>query len=340
MNYSHRFFLYGPVGLFAILMLAVMGYWWIASGAASRKLDAINGHQVAPGISVHFDRKTMSGFPFRIDTELDGLRVAIATSHGPAIWTAEHFAAHSLTYGRTQFIFEAAGKQHIEWHDDAGHLHHYDFLPGSLRASMIAEGGRLSRFDLDLLNADSPDVAAAHVQLHLRKDPKIDGLDLFVSVDGARIAPALKPAFGPDVKTLRIDAMVSPGASFDSLLAGHADWRAAAENWRGRHGGVLVKAFQMNWGKLDIAGKGALAVDDLHRPMGALQLQIGDWQPLLREARQRGWLKGADDGLAAAFFEFAANVQAAGAPLDTTLGFQDGIVFVGPVPADLLSPLY
>lgn len=341
MNYSHRFFLYGPVGLFAILMLGVMGYWWIASTAMSHKLDAINGQAVAPGITVSFSQKTMSGFPFRVDTELDGLRVQVATSHGPTIWTAEHFAAHALTYDGTHFIFEAAGQQKIVWHDDAGVEHHYDFLPGALRASLISKTGKLSRFDLDLMEADSPDVSAARAQIHLRQDPKIDALDLFLSADGVHIAPDLKPAFGSDIKTFQIDALVSPGSSFDGLLAGHADWRAAAENWRVRKGGVLVKDLRMNWGTLSIAGKGALAMDEMHRPMGALHLTIGDWQSLLRKAQQRGWIKGANDGLSAGLLAFAAQAPATTVtPLDAVLGFQNGILFVGPVPADLLTPLY
>jgi len=339
MNYSHRFFLYGPVGLFAILMLGVIGYWFVASASVSHKLDAINGHEFAPGIRISFAQKTMGGFPFRLDSELDGLRVEIATSHGPTVWTAEHFAFHSLTYGRTQYVFEAAGKQAITWHKDSGELRTYQFLPALLRGSMIARAGEVSRLDLEAINVDSADVAAVLVQLHLRKDPKIDGLDLFVSADGVHIADDLKPAFGPDMKTLRIDALISPGTSFDPLLAGRGDWRVAAENWRTRHGGVLVNSIALDWGKLDIAGKGAMTVDAAHRPMGALQLKIDDWQPLVRQAQQRGWLKGADNGLAAGFFAFAENAQDTG-PLSATLGFKDGILFVGTVPADTLSPLY
>ena len=339
MNYSHRFFLYGPVGLFVVLMLAVIGYWFIESRAVSLKLDAINGHELAPGIRFSFAQKSMSGFPFRIDSELDGLRVEIATSHGPAVWTAEHFAFHSLTYGRTQYVFEAAGKQVVTWHKDSGELRTYAFLPALLRGSIIGRGDEISRFDLEAIGVDSADVAATQMQLHLRKDPKIDGLDLYLSADGVHIAVDLKPAFGPDMKTLRIDALVSPGTSFDPLLAGHDDWRAAAENWRARHGGVLVNSIAVNWGRLDIAGKGAITVDEAHRPVGALQLKIDNWQPLIQQAQQQGWLKGANNGMAAGFFAFAGNAQAGGT-LSATLGFKDGILFVGTVPADTLSPLY
>ena len=339
MNYSHRFWLYGPFGLFAILMIGLASYWFVASSEVSKKLDALNGHAIAPGVTLHFTQKTMRGFPFRLDGELDGFRVEIATSHGPTVWNAEHFAFHSLTYGRTQYVFEAAGKQTVTWHKDSGALRTYQFLPGLLRGSMIAGHGELSRFDLEAIEVDSPDLSAAQVQLHLRKDPKLDALDLYLSADGVQMGAALKPAFGPDLKLFRVDALVSPGESFDSVLSGKGDWRAATEDWRKRHGGVLVNAITLNWGTLNMAGKGALTADERHRPMGALQLKVSNWQPLLRQAKSKGWIKGTNDGLAAGFFAFAQNTQTNG-PLPVTLGFKDGIFAVGSVPADTLSPLY
>ena len=339
MNYSHRFWLYGPVSLFAILMLGVVAYWFVASHEVSQKLEALNGHEVAPGITMSFTHKTMGGFPFRLDGELDGFRVTVATSHGPAVWTAEKFAFHSLTYGRTQYVFEAAGNQTLNWHKDDGSQRSYHFLPGLLRASMIAGNGELSRFDLEAVDVNSPELAAAQFQAHLRKNPKIDALDFYVTANGVHIADDLKPAFGPDLKLFHAEGLISPGASFDRLLEGRGDWRAAAEDWREHDGGVLVKSVALNWGDLDISGRGALTADELHRPKGALAMKVANWQPLLKAAREHGWIKGANDGLSASFLAFASNAQVSGA-LDATLGFQDGIFSVGGVPADTLSPLY
>jgi hypothetical protein len=341
MNYSHRFFLYGPVGLLAIVMLAVVTFWWTESSAFSRRLDAANGHEIAPGIHFSFAKKTMSGFPFRVDSELDGLRIAIDTSHGPAVWTAERFALHSLTYGRTQFVFEAAGNQHIEWHRDNGQLHTYDFLPGSLRASAIMIGGRLARFDLDALNVDSPDIAVSEVQLHLRENPKIDGLDLFVTANNVHFTPNEQPAFGPDMKHFAVNAMVSPGSSFDGFLSGHGGWRDNATNWHARHGGLLVNAVEVNWGALDAVGKGALAVDDLHRPIGELRFAIDDGQALLKKLSVAEKSGQSDKGLAQSLLADVSTTHAdLSKPLSVNLGFKDGVAYVGMTPADLLSPLF
>lgn len=341
MNYSHRAFLYGPVGLLAIAAIAVVAYWWTASGAMARRLDAMNGHEVAPGVHFSFAHKEMGGFPFRVDGELDDLRISIDTSHGPAVWTAEKFAFHSLTYGRAQFVFEAAGAQHVEWHKDNGSLHTYDFVPGSLRASAIVVDHHLARFDLDALAVNSADVSASEVQLHLRDDPKIDGLDLFITANNVHFAPDDAPAFGPDMKHFAVNAMVSPGSSFAGLLSGHGDWRAGANGWHSRHGGVLVNAVEVNWGPLNTTGKGALAVDDLHRPVGEIHFSIDDWQSLAKAlpAKNGGTQNG--EGLAQSVFAQLSTAQSdPSKPLNTSLAFKDGVAYVGMMPADLLSPLY
>ena len=341
MNYSHRAFLYGPVGLLAIVALAVIAWWWTASDAMARRLDAMNGREVAPGIHFSFAHKTMAGFPFRVDGELDGLRVSIDTSHGPAVWTAEKFAFHSLTYGRTQFVFEAAGAQHIEWHKDNGSLHTYDFLPGSLRASAIVVNHHPARFDLDALNIDSGDISAAEVQLHLRDNPTIDGLDLYAFANNVHFAADEAPAFGPDMKHFAVNAMVSPGSSFAALLSGHGDWRAAANDWHARHGGVLVNAVEVNWGPLDATGKGALAVDDLHRPAGELRFAIDDWQGLAQKLSAKSGGAQTGEGLAQSLFSQLSTTQGnPSKPLTVSLAFKDGVAYAGMTPADLLSPLY
>jgi hypothetical protein len=341
MNYSHRFFLYGPVGLLVIAAIAVVAYWWSATATVSQRLDAWNGHEVAPGIHFSFAHKTMSGFPFRVDGELDGLRVSVDTSHGPTVWTAEKFAFHSLTYGRPQFIFEAAGQQHVEWHKDDGSLHTYDFLPGSLRASAIVSGHRIARFDLDALEVDSPDISAAEVQLHMRDNPKIDGLDVFFTTNNVHFAPDEAPAFGPDMKHFAVNAMVSPGSSFAGLLSGHGDWRAGANDWHTRHGGVLVNAVEVNWGPLNTVGKGALAIDDLHRPVGELRFAIDDWQSLAQKLSAKSGGTQSGEGLAQSVFAQLSTAQAdPSKPLNVSLAFKDGVAYVGMMPADLLSPLY
>ncbi|HUB84748.1 MAG TPA: DUF2125 domain-containing protein, partial [Rhizomicrobium sp.] len=183
--------------------------------------------------------------------------------------------------------------------------------------------------------------SAAEVQLHLRDNPTIDGLDLYAFANNVHFAADEAPAFGPDMKHFAVNAMVSPGSSFAALLSGHGDWRAAANDWQARHGSVLVNAVEVNWGPLDATGKGALAVDDLHRPVGELRFAIDDWQGLTQKLSAKSGGAQTGEGLAQSLFSQLSTTQGnPSKPLNVTLAFKDGVAYAGMMPADLLSPLY
>jgi hypothetical protein len=340
MNYSNRIFLYGPVALFAALVLAMMGYWWVASNALSKKLDQWNGHEIAPGVHLSFANKAMSGFPFRVDSQLDDLHVEIETSHGPTVWGAEHFALHSLAYGAGQYVFEAAGKQIVQWHDDRGQLHEYDFLPGTLRASSISDRDGLARFDIQILDVSSADISAARVEFHVRRNPTIDGYDLAATADGVHFSADLDAPFGTDLKHFGSISLISPGSSFAKFLDGHGDWRPAVEDWRKSDGGLKISSLEISWGDLNAKGSGALTADALHRPFGALHLSIEGWSSLSQSNASTTRTR-EGPGIAKALAMVELNQHAsAGKPLDITATFKDGMFYVGSIPADLLSPLY
>ncbi len=83
MRYSSRFFLYAPFALFVCLAVAVMALWWRAAGAWTRKLDALNGHEIMPGVIFILVRsQTIAGFPFRLDTMFRDFRISVAGPHG------------------------------------------------------------------------------------------------------------------------------------------------------------------------------------------------------------------------------------------------------------------
>lgn len=340
MNYSSRIFLYGPVGLFATLVIAMMAYWWVASDALSKKLDQWNGHEIAPGVHLSFSKKAMSGFPFRVDSQLEGLHIEVETSHGPTVWNAEHFALHSLAYGVGQYVFESAGKQIVQWHDDRGQLHEYDFLPGTLRASSISDRDGLARFDIQILGVSSAEISAARVEFHVRRNPTIDGYDLAATADGVHFSANLDAPFGTDLKHFRSISLISPGSSFAKFLDGHGDWRPAVEDWRKRDGGLKISSLEISWGGLNAKGSGALTADALHRPFGAFHLSIGDWSHL-SQSNASTIPTGESAGIAKALSLVAINQNApSDKPLDITASFKDGVFYIGSIPADLLSPLY
>ena len=252
MRYSSRFWLYAPLALFLILAGGAMAHWWVMAGALDRKLNAINGHDAVPGITLSYSTKTISGFPFNLDVVFTGLKIAGAGAHGPFAWTSERFALHALTYGRTQQIYEAAGQQSLAWSDGGGKTHHVDFLPASLHASALVDGRGLSHFDLEAVGLGGSGSAPFTIeagQFHLRRGVG-NSVDLMLSADDARTA-------GGVIQRLRVYVSLTHGEAWSGLLAGTSGWPETYAAWRQAGG-------EAQMGKRDIApAEGAVAVADI-----------------------------------------------------------------------------
>lgn len=334
MTYSHRFFLYAPLLVFLALLAAVGIYWWSVSNAFFARLDAANGHEIAPGITLHFASRTKGGFPFRLESVMQNVRIDVATSYGPATWTTEHFALHALTYGPEQIIFEAAGKQTLSWYDSGHTRHSWSFVPGSMRASSIVSDGSLARFDLDIVNADSSDLRAARAQFHVRRDPNRDAIDFALQTNDAHLAPALQAGFGDTLQNLDIEGSLVPGKPLLAIFDAQSDWRGALDTWRRQSGHLDIAKLELAWGKLHASGKGALSLDASHRPQGALTLNISGYRDFLAAKMPAA----SNAPLAAALFADSAT----GKPqsLAVVLVLVDGKVMLGPFSGGIVNPIY
>jgi len=231
MKYSSRFFLYAPMALFLALVLGVSVHWWVVASTFSTRLAAMNGREIVPGVTMHYASRTISGFPFTLDTVFRQMSFEIATPHGPSAWHADKFAMHALTYGREETIFEAAGPQELRWMRDDGSKRMLVFAVGSLHASAIEDRTGLMRFDLDLVGFGSKVMTARRLQFHIRHD-KDDTLDLAVMADGIRIAPGICPNLGGGVDRVALGGTITKAESFASLRAGTQRWEAAIKRWR------------------------------------------------------------------------------------------------------------
>ena len=258
LTYASRFWLYAPLALFLVLAAGAMGHWWVAAGALDNKLKAMNGHQAIPGVTISWNTQTISGFPFNLDVVFDNLQVHAEAPRGALVWHSDRFALHALAYGRPQFIFEAAGQQDLAWSDADNVRHHLDFLPASLRASSIADKNGLTRFDLDLVGASGKDsdgtaFSVGRAQLHMRRDPKSDALDLMQSA--VEVKASATP-FGDHIQTLEVYSQVTQGSAFARLLNGRAGWMDAIMAWRQQKGDIThdrlhIQSSAMTTDKMD-----------------------------------------------------------------------------------------
>ncbi|MCX7281732.1 MAG: DUF2125 domain-containing protein [Alphaproteobacteria bacterium] len=223
MNYSSRFWLYAPITTFLLIACAVMAYWWVAADAFEKKLAALKGKEAIPGISLDWKTAGVGGFPFRLDADFTGLTVKGSGAHDPFVWSAEKFAAHTLTYNRSKAVYEAAGQQHVSWTGADGAPHVIDFLPGSLRASSVMRDHALVRADLDIANLAAKETKVGRFQLHMRRNGH--DVNLVLEADAAN-----------DIKQIQVYVALSEGDAFAGLLKGEQSWPDAANAWRGRNG--------------------------------------------------------------------------------------------------------
>ena len=227
LKYSSRFWLYAPTGFFLLLAATVMIHWWSAADGFEKKLAALKGREAVPGVTLNWDKVEVGGFPFRMDSSFQNLRIAGAGAHGPFSWRSEKFAMHGLTYGRSQDVYEAAGQQQVSWTDASGQNHAASFLPGSMRGSSILDAQGLRRFDLDIVQIGGADFTLARLQFHMRRDPDGNSLDLMISIDSL---PAGKPAH------LQLYVTLPKAKALMSLLQGDIAWPEATKRWRSQGG--------------------------------------------------------------------------------------------------------
>jgi hypothetical protein len=327
MNYSSRVFLYGPFALLLLVAAATGVHWWFAAAALEQRLDAMQTREAMPGVTVHYGARSVGGFPFRLEAVFDDFRVTVATPNGPVVWRAEHFALHGLTYGRDEFVFEAAGRQSLSW----GKSHRLDFQTGSLHASAIRDTDGLSRFDLDLVAFDSPALTASRIQFHIRRT--LDTLDIATSGDDVQLAPRLRGAFGDRFRLLALQGGITAPRAFDGVRAGRADWRSALDAWRGSQGALRADPFELDWGAPDMFARGQIGLDAQRRPSGLLDFKM---------SRMPDWLARDHPGrFARALRDRAAQAGANEAgKMGVVLGARDGIVYLGDEPVGAVGPLY
>jgi len=284
MSLTNRFFIYGPFALFVVLATLLSLRWWVEADAFAKRLDSMNGRRIAPGIALHFSEKRVGGFPFRLDATFNNLKIRVDTPHGPSEWQSEDFALHRLTYGAQKTLFEAAGRQRLSWTSEDGTHHDLPFETGSTRASVIEDDHGPTRFDVDINGIGTPAFTALHVQLHVRRDPQIDAIDIAFSAEEIHLLTAIRAALGDRIKLVRFGATAVPGKTFETLRTGRAPWPESLRDFARAHGSLHADEFNIALDGLSADGHGTFALDSALRPNGLFNLHSREIGALPRPA--------------------------------------------------------
>jgi hypothetical protein len=328
MSLTNRFFIYAPFALFVILATGLSVSWFWEAEAFSRRLDAMNGREIAPGVTLHFASKTIAGFPFRLDAIFKNFEIDVVTPHGPSSWHTHDFALHRLTYGADKTLFEAAGKQLLSWTSLDGQIHFLPFTVGAMQASAVDGDDGIRRFDLVIAAFSSPGLDAQAVQIHARRAPDADAVDVSVAGDGMRVRTSLGM-----MDRVAFDARVTPGAALSALRAGLMDWPHALAAVARANGMFDVQKVEFAHDRFDANGKGSLSLDANARPQGALDFKVAHLQSVLSGAGNTRFAKALADRAAKAGADDMGRIG-------IVIGAKDGILYAGDEPVGTLTPVY
>ena len=280
MSYSHRIWVYGPVGLLVLVVVLYSVFWRVQADMLAARLDSANGGEILPGVVFAFAGKSVGGFPFRLDAVLEGVTFTDRRPDGETSWRTERMAVHKLTYRNNLYVLEVAGLQSFELPGEPGQPSRVTYItPAIARASAILDGERLTRFDLDIRDLEAKDARAApeanrtfqagRLQFHMlgRSD---DAIDIAFKVENATIGAGYKPKLAGTLPLADLRGRVSQAASFEVLERGRGSLTDALEHWRQNGGMLAVERLTLDWASIKTELKGSLGVDGTHRLDGEL----------------------------------------------------------------------
>ena len=96
--------------------------------------------------------------------------------------------------------------------------------------------------------------------------------------------------------------------------------------------GVDIRDIALTWGRLDIRGRGSLAVDAEGFAEGRVELRARNWEDMLAVAESSGALNPTLAGALRGGLALLARLSGDRDALDVPLEFEGGVARLGPIP--------
>jgi len=320
-----RLGLYAPFAVALVAAAIWCAAWFWLSAEVRRNMDAQRDTLNRQGWRVAWEARRISGFPFRLDVDVDDLRVrepsgwALAVSrvkgeawaYAPGHWVLLAPAGVTITRRRGGRMGVSAKVLRASI-SDFGDAPARVSVEGEGLSFRVAPGAE--PFSLN---------AAKELHLHTRAGPGDQGAVWF-ELDGAqaRFSGLMGRIAAGKPVNLAVDAIYSHA----SALAG-PDWPSAARAWRDAGGAVTVRHLRIGAGEADLdAHGGALGIGGDGRLRGSLTATLSQAPRALGAFRDAG-------AISAEASTSAATVLAArtrGSIATVTLDFQAGQTTLGP----------
>jgi hypothetical protein len=290
--------------------------WLLMMRETERRLDAGAAGLRRAGWVAAWDARHVGGYPFRLDVDFVGLRIADPSGRA---FATRSLKAEAYAFAPQHWVFYApsglgfarpnAGAVGVEARVFRGSVDTSEAFP------------RLSLEGEDLAFAPAPGAKpfalakAANLQVYTRAASG-DQEAVFVSLAGGLATPdgGLRGVSGAGPMSLKLDGVLS----HTKHLRG-CDWRDTITRWSAHGGTFDVHDFDFRGGDVAIAAKGGgLAVGDDGRIVGLLELTPQSLVSVLRLAHPGRTPP-------------AATFLTGAAPYDLRLTFRDGGMWLGPL---------
>lgn len=318
----------------AVIGAALWGGYWFAGARVMEK--ALNGwlaDRRAEGWVAEADSLATHGFPNRFDTTFEGLRLADPETQ--VGWSAPLFQILSLSYKPNHMIAVWPGRQVLQLPEQSltveAETMHGSFIvtPGP---SLPVQTSTTEIVGATIASTRGWTATLGRGQLSMRETPDSTIADTY---DFAVLLSELAP--GEDFLSLVRGVSNLPetigAASIEATIGFNAPWdRYAIERERPQPRHVTLDALSAEWGALRLAAQGDFDVDQDGVPAGEVEIKATNWREMIAVANAAGALSDEWANRLTRALEIVARLNGDPETLQVTLGFRNGLMFLGAVP--------
>ena len=309
-----------------------IAYWGLAAWGLRSGFETWFSEQQRQGWQVSYGALNTRGFPARHVTQID--QPLLADPGTGLAWSADWVSFDSPALW--------PGSQKLQFPDTAQRISFFDqtrtVTAQELQADLhLSPGLALEVEQLSLTSkawqiSDSGGVLWQAKDLTLELRQQIQPEEYHLSAEARQFSPRglLRSGFALSVEDMP--------AQFDTLrlqadLAFDTPWdRRAIELRRPQIRGIKLDLAEAQWGDMRFQAAGALEVDEKGRLSGALTVRAENWRAILDMGERLSLLPPSSRSTVEKILDLFSTGSGSDAKIDTTLRFQDGQMWAGPLP--------